>query len=148
MHACLAEMRPAGSYTSMASRRSRPFSSSPGTRALYISRDHLGNDGLKSGNDVTPGHACSSGVPSILKLQSAYAYGLYGQVADLKILKISSISESPGNRGLRVHISANMQPTDHMSTPVEYCLPPRRISGARYQRVTTYVRISDSLMIG
>jgi hypothetical protein len=37
-----------------------------------------------------------------------------------KILKISSISESPGNRGLRVHISAKMHPTDHMSTPVEY----------------------------
>jgi hypothetical protein len=37
-----------------------------------------------------------------------------------KILKISSISESPGKSGLRVHISAKMQPTDHMSTPVEY----------------------------
>jgi hypothetical protein len=47
----------------------------------------------------------------------------------LKILKISSISESPGNKGFRVHISAKMQPTDHMSTPVEYCRPPRRISG-------------------
>jgi len=54
-----------------------------------------------------------------------------------KILKISSISESPGKRGLRVHISAKMQPTDHMSTPVEYCRPPRRISGARYHNVTT-----------
>ena len=37
-----------------------------------------------------------------------------------KILKISSISESPGKSGLRVHISAKMHPTDHMSTPVEY----------------------------
>lgn len=37
-----------------------------------------------------------------------------------KILKISSISESPGNKGLRVHISAKMAPQDHMSTPVEY----------------------------
>ena len=55
-----------------------------------------------------------------------------------KILKISSISESPGKRGFLVHISANMQPTDHMSTPVEYCRPPRRISGARYQSVTTF----------
>ena len=54
-----------------------------------------------------------------------------------KILKISSISESPGNSGFRVHISAKMQPTDHISTPVEYCRPPRRISGARYQSVTT-----------
>jgi hypothetical protein len=55
----------------------------------------------------------------------------------LKILKISSISESPGKRGFRVHISAKMAPTDHMSTPVEYCLPPKRISGARYHNVTT-----------
>lgn len=54
-----------------------------------------------------------------------------------KILKISSISESPGNRGFRVHISAKMTPTDHMSTPVEYWRPPRRISGARYHSVTT-----------
>lgn len=37
-----------------------------------------------------------------------------------KILKISSISESPGNSGLRVHISAKIAPADHMSTPVEY----------------------------
>lgn len=37
-----------------------------------------------------------------------------------KILKISSISESPLNNGFRVHISAKMQPTDHISTPVEY----------------------------
>jgi hypothetical protein len=55
-----------------------------------------------------------------------------------KILKISSISESPGNSALRVHISAKMQPTLHISTPVLYCFPPRRISGERYQRVTTW----------
>lgn len=54
-----------------------------------------------------------------------------------KILKISSISLSPGKRGLRVAISAKMQPTDHMSTPVEYWRPPSRISGERYQSVTT-----------
>lgn len=61
------------------------------------------------------------------------------------ILKISSISESPGKMGLRVHISAKIHPTDHMSTPVEYCRPPRRISGARYHSVTTYVLISYNL---
>src|SRR5207244_3973984 len=55
----------------------------------------------------------------------------------LKILKISSISESPGNRGLRDAISAKMQPTDHISTPVEYWRPPSRISGERYHSVTT-----------
>lgn len=38
----------------------------------------------------------------------------------LKILKIWSISESPGNNGWpRMHISAKMQPTDHMSIAVE-----------------------------
>jgi hypothetical protein len=37
-----------------------------------------------------------------------------------KILKIWSISESPGKRGLpRMTISAKMQPTDHMSIAVE-----------------------------
>ena len=34
-------------------------------------------------------------------------------------------------------ISAKMQPMDHMSTGVEYCLSPSRISGARYHSVTT-----------
>lgn len=29
-------------------------------------RDHLGNEALKSGKDVTPGHAVSSGVPNNL----------------------------------------------------------------------------------
>ena len=56
----------------------------------------------------------------------------------LNILKISSISESPGKSGFLVHISANMQPIDHMSTPVEYCLPPKRISGDLYHKVTTW----------
>jgi len=38
----------------------------------------------------------------------------------LKILKIWSISESPGNRGLpRITISAKMHPTDHISIAVE-----------------------------
>lgn len=53
------------------------------------------------------------------------------------ILKISSISESPGKRGFLEHISAKMVPTDHISTPVEYCLPPSKTSGARYHSVTT-----------
>ena len=30
-------------------------------------RLHLGNEGLKSGNDVTPGHSCSLGVPRMLR---------------------------------------------------------------------------------
>lgn len=35
-----------------------------------------------------------------------------------KILKISSISESPGNKGCLIAISAKMQPTDHISMAV------------------------------
>lgn len=38
-----------------------------------MSRDHLGKDGLKSGKDVTPGHACSSGVPRSLVVMSKYS---------------------------------------------------------------------------
>ena len=54
-----------------------------------------------------------------------------------KILKISSISESPGNKGWPVTISGMMVPTDHISTGHEYCFAPNRISGARYHNVTT-----------
>lgn len=37
----------------------------------------------------------------------------------LKILNNSSISESPGNNGRWLTISANIHPTDHTSTGVE-----------------------------
>ena len=100
-------------------------------------RFHLGKEGLKSGNEVTPGQSCSLGVPRMLRLVSRGPERFGPDSTYRKILKISSISESPGNKGLRVHISAKMQPTDHMSTPVEYCRPPSRISGERYHSVTT-----------
>ncbi len=64
--ACLAEMRPAGSYTSRASSRSSPGASRPGTSGRASSRTHLGKEGLKSGKEVTPGQVISSGVPSNL----------------------------------------------------------------------------------
>jgi hypothetical protein len=70
----------------------------------------------------------------LVLLSSSFALG---RDSYLKILKISSISESPGKRGFRVHISAKMAPIDHISTPVEYCRPPSRISGERYHSVTT-----------
>lgn len=41
-------------------------------------------------------------------------------VFTLKILLIWSISDFPGKRGFWVRSSPNMQPTDHMSTAVEY----------------------------
>lgn len=31
-------------------------------------RFHLGKEGLKSGNDVTPGQSCSLGVPRMLRV--------------------------------------------------------------------------------
>lgn len=42
------------------------------------------------------------------------------RVFTLKILLIWSISDFPGKRGFWVRSSPNMQPTDHMSTAVEY----------------------------
>mmetsp|Transcript_121292 Transcript_121292/g.368789 ORF Transcript_121292/g.368789 Transcript_121292/m.368789 type:complete len:251 (+) Transcript_121292:184-936(+) len=81
---------------------------------------HLGNVGLKSGSSETPGHVCSVGVPSFWK-----------------ILKIVSISESPQKRGAPVAISALMQPMLQRSTGTLYRVAPRRISGGRYQTVTT-----------
>lgn len=47
-----------------------------------------------------------------------------------------SISESPWNSGLRVAISAKMQPIDQMSTWQEYRCEPNKISGALYHNVT------------
>lgn len=45
-------------------------------------------------------------------------------------MDMSSISLLAWKRGSLRRSSANMQPTDHMSTAVEYVLAPRRISGA------------------
>ena len=44
----------------------------------------------------------------------------------------------PGNIGLLLIISANMQPTDHISMDFVYPFEFNMISGARYQRVATY----------
>ena len=42
-------------------------------------------------------------------------------------------------------ISPNIQPTDHISTALEYLVEPKRISGALYHLVATYsVRIGFS----
>mmetsp|Transcript_5147 Transcript_5147/g.19270 ORF Transcript_5147/g.19270 Transcript_5147/m.19270 type:complete len:232 (+) Transcript_5147:171-866(+) len=81
---------------------------------------HSGKVGLNSGNSAKPGHCSSVGVPSFWKT-----------------LKIVSISESPAKRGMPVAVSAMTQPTLHMSTGTLYSTEPKRISGARYQTVTT-----------
>jgi hypothetical protein len=42
-------------------------------------------------------------------------------------------------------ISPSMQPTDHISTALVYCVEPNKISGALYHRVATYsVRMAFS----
>ena len=56
---------------------------------------HCGNVSLKSGSCDTPGHVDSVGVPSVRKILNSW-----------------SISESPGNSGLWLIISTNMQPID------------------------------------
>jgi len=103
-----------------------PDGSSP---ANILSRsalgDHCGNVGLKSGSVDTPGHDCSVGVPNAL-LVTRGEHATIGEAAGRrvrthwKILKIWSISESPGNNGIpRMTISAMIVPTDHMSIAVE-----------------------------
>jgi hypothetical protein len=82
--------------------RSSPSASSVGSVFRSPSPVHMGKLGLKSGRAESPGHVVSVGVPRMRK-----------------ILKISSISESPGKRGMRETISAKMQPTLHMSTAAE-----------------------------
>mmetsp|Transcript_4402 Transcript_4402/g.12276 ORF Transcript_4402/g.12276 Transcript_4402/m.12276 type:complete len:252 (-) Transcript_4402:183-938(-) len=81
---------------------------------------HFGKLALNSGSWSSCGHSAIDGVPSFWK-----------------ILKMVSISESPAKSGARVAISPRMQPTLHMSTGTLYSCEPRRISGARYQTVTT-----------
>lgn len=107
-------------------------------RLAQIARP-LGKGGLEVGKrrDSRPCVLVRSSEEPSLVVRLCFDEDQVRMITYLKILKISSISESPGKRGLRVHISAKMQPTDHMSTPVEYCRPPRRISGDRYHNVTT-----------
>jgi len=52
----------------------------------------------------------------------------------------------PRKRGTPEIISAKMQPHDHTSMEVLYVLEPRRTSGARYHRVTTFVRHKSGIM--
>ena len=80
---------------------------------------NLGKVVLKSLKVVTPGQIYSSGAPS-----------------RLKIFIIQSISESEGNKGLFVYISAIMQPMLQISTPIEYSFFPSRTSGARNHKVS------------
>lgn len=53
-----------------------------------------------------------------------------GGPSNLKIIESNSTSDLAWKSGSLRMSSAMMQPTDHMSTPVEYVVAPRRISGA------------------
>lgn len=44
----------------------------------------------------------------------------------------------PGNKDLPVISYPKIQPTDHISTALEYLVEPNNISGARYHLVATY----------
>jgi hypothetical protein len=52
------------------------MSSSEVTMEAMSVRFHLGNEGLKSGKEVTPGQSCSLGVPRMLRVVSRR----YGEV--------------------------------------------------------------------
>ena len=109
------------------SSRSMPASLSPGVNLAMCSAGQKGKSSFQSCSDVTPGHTSSFGVPRILRTHtrtdslSQPFWSKVGQTqshsrTDLKILNISSISESPGNSGRLVTISARIVPTAHMST--------------------------------
>ena len=52
-----------------------------------------------------------------------------------KILSIWFKVEVPGNKDLPVISYPKIQPTDHISTALEYLVEPNNISGARYHLV-------------
>lgn len=56
-----------------------------------------------------------------------------GGPRSLNIMESISISPLAWNNGSLRSSSAKIQPTDHMSTAVEYVVAPRRISGALYR---------------
>lgn len=55
-----------------------------------------------------------------------------------RILSIWLRVEEPGKIALPVMSSPMMQPTDHISTALEYFVDPSNISGALYHLVATY----------
>lgn len=99
--AALAEMRFAGLNCNILERRSTPCGSKSGTTREILCGCQRGYS-CQSLSLLTPGQTSSVGVPRSLKMWSN-----------------CWSSESPGNRGDLRDNSANMHPTDHMSTGVE-----------------------------
>ena len=81
---------------------------------------------MKNKNEVSIGEALFTG------------FNL-GSLVYLNIRNSWSISESPWKRGRFMASSANIHPIDQTSTGVEYLGQPRRTSGARYHKVTTWI---------
>lgn len=74
-----------------------------------------------------PGHVSSVGVPNSLKILSNWSY----------------VSRIPGNVGIPVTISTNIQPTPHISSDVEYSVLPSRTSNEKKQENFKQIDTSD-----
>lgn len=79
---------------------------------------------------------CYISIEELIELRRMHELS-FGVPKIRNILNSSSISESPGNNGPILDISAKIQPTLHISMAVEYVFVPSNTSGARYQSVTT-----------
>lgn len=72
-----------------------------------------------------------------------------GRPINYKILSIWFKVEFPGKIDFPIISSPNIQPTDHMSTALEYFVDPSNIYGARYHLVATYyVRLGSPTSFG
>lgn len=99
--AAFADTRFAGSNVSILERRSSASGPISGTALDRLWACHWGYS-CQSRSFFTPGHESSVGVPS-----------------NLKMCRSCCNSESPGKSGVLRDNSANMHPTDHISTDVE-----------------------------
>lgn len=72
-----------------------------------------------------------------------------GRPVSYRILSIWFKVDVPGKRDFPLISSPKMQPTDHISTALEYFVDPSNISGALYHLVATYsVRIGSPFSLG
>merc|ERR1719333_969977 len=97
----LALGRCCGCIWSMCLRISICISFNPLTAFLKSLPSHLGNAPLKLDSRDTPGQLASEGVPHTMNILNSW-----------------SISDSPGNSGVREMSSAKMVPTDQISMEV------------------------------
>lgn len=119
------------------SNRSTPRAHRLGTECVSASGGHAGKASFQSGKAIACGHKSLPGVPNNL-INHPVNEIQYNQIYnDLKILKIWSISQSPGKSGAFRTNSAKVAPTDHISVDRFSRVQPRRTSGAWYHRMAT-----------